>query len=295
MTRLRLGLIGHGPWGRNIERTLRSFEDVSLTVIPRGMETRADCDAVLIATPGDTHADLALPYIEKGIATFIEKPMATSVADAERLRRAALAANGIVFVGHTDLYNPAFRRALEELPALGTVRHLLFEGMSNRPRLQSSVLWDWLPHQLAATSRILGTSPTRVAAWDLSAGRERGTAQDVGTAMVRFDFASVPVVSMVSWHSPIKKRRLTITCEEGGLVFDDTMAAKLTLHRDGQAPSLLDHGDELPLTVELRAFVDAVSRGDKDRSQLEVAVAITRTIAAAERSISEAGVPVTLT
>jgi UDP-N-acetylglucosamine 3-dehydrogenase len=289
MIRLHLGLIGHGPWGRNIERTLRSFDDVSLTLITREMARPAGLDAVLVATPGPTHADVALPYIEKGIAAFIEKPMATSVADAERIRRAALASGSLVFVGHTDLYNPAFRRVLEILPTLGTIRHLLFEGMNNRPLAQSSVLWEWMPHQLAAARLILGTDPARAAVWDLSSDRR------LGTAMARFDFASALAISMVSWQSPIKKRRLTITCEKGGLVFDDTKTEKLILYRDGHEPALLEHRNELPLTLEMRAFVDAVASGNNDPSQLEAAVAITRAIAGAERSASEGGTTVTLT
>jgi UDP-N-acetylglucosamine 3-dehydrogenase len=284
MTRLRLGLIGHGPWGRNIERTLASFDDVSLTLIGRTTPRPTDLDAVLIATPGPTHADVALPYIEKGIATFIEKPMATSVADAERIAEAARASGALVFVGHTDLYNPAFRRALDVLPTLGAVRHILFEGMNDRPLPHSSALWEWLPHPLAAARTILRTAPTRAAAWNLAAG----------TAKARFDYASAFVLATVSWQSPIKKRSLTVTCEAGELVFDDTQAAKLTLHRDGQAPMPIAHGNDLPLTLELRAFVDAVAAGAKDRSQLEAAVTVTRAIAAAERSAAEGGTAVAL-
>lgn len=285
---MRLGLIGNGPWGRNIERTLRSFDDVSLTRITRGMEAPAALDGVLVATPGHTHADVALPYIEKGIAIFIEKPVVTSVADAERIRRAAVLSGSLVFGGHTDLYNPAFRRALDAMSALGAVRNLLFEGMNNRPLPETSVLWEWLPHQLAATRVIFDADPTHAAAWDLSTDRH------LGTAVTRFDFASASVVSMVSWQSPIKKRRLTITCERGGLVFDDTMTAKLVAYRDGQETSLLEHGNELPLTLELRAFVDAVLAGNNDRSQLDAIVSITCAIAAAERSASEGGTTVAL-
>jgi predicted dehydrogenase len=286
MRRLRLGLIGLGRWGRNIERTLLSFDDISLTLIGRGASAPADLDAVLVATPGGTHAEVALPYIEKGIATFIEKPMTTSVADAERIWQAALVSNSLVFVGHTDLYNPAFQQAVDMLPALGPVRHLLFEGMNNRPRPELSVLWDWLPHHLAAARSVLGSDPTRAATWAMSADWR------LGTAAVRFEFKSTPVLSMVSWQSPIRMRRMTIACEAGTLVFDDMKDTKLTLHRDGHEPSTPEYGGERPLTLEMRAFIDAVATGNSDRSHLEAAVAITRAIAAAERSANEGGIPV---
>ena len=65
---LRLGLIGRGHWGRNIERTLRSFDDVAVIPIGRNEQRPSSLDGVLIATPSDTHAELALPYIEIGRA-----------------------------------------------------------------------------------------------------------------------------------------------------------------------------------------------------------------------------------
>jgi predicted dehydrogenase len=99
---LRLGLAGHGRWGRNIARTLQAFPDVAVGVLARG-EKPASLDGVLIASPSATHAEVALPYIEAGIATFIEKPMTTALADAERIRDAAARSGAIVFAGHLML------------------------------------------------------------------------------------------------------------------------------------------------------------------------------------------------
>src|SRR4029079_18976719 len=122
---LRLGLVGRGRWGQNIERTLLSLPDVSVLHIARGQSPPAGLDGVLIATQSATHAAVALPYIKAGIATFIEKPMATSVSDAEQIRDAAGLSGAPVFVGHIFLFHAAFLAALELLPTLGTVRYLL--------------------------------------------------------------------------------------------------------------------------------------------------------------------------
>jgi UDP-N-acetylglucosamine 3-dehydrogenase len=139
---LRLGLVGHGRWGRNIERTLLTFPDVSVAVIAKGENPRTGLDGVLIATQSAMHAEIALPYIEAGIATFIEKPMTTALADAERIRNAAARSGAIVFVGHILLYHPAFLAALDLLPSLGAIRYLLCEGMNGSPRADLSMLWD---------------------------------------------------------------------------------------------------------------------------------------------------------
>ena len=284
---MKLGLIGRGAWGRNIERTLQGFDDVALVPIGRG-ETNTAVDGVLIATPAASHAELALRYIEKGIATFIEKPMVTSVIDAERIRAAARASGAVVFVGHIYLYNPAFRRALEELPALGGVRHLICEGMGHRPVKNSSALWEWLPHHVSMARAIFGSDPVSVAAWDLSAR------PNPEAAAARFSFAGGSAVSIVSFVSPIRKRAVTMTCERGTLVFDDAANEKLVVHRNGEDARALSHGTDLPLTCELRAFVDAVRSGVADVSQLETGMAVTRIIAATETSARSGGAAVTL-
>lgn len=285
--KLRLGLVGRGAWGRNIERTLQGFDDVSAVSIGRG-EMNTAVDGVLIATPAASHAELALRYIEKGIATFIEKPMATTVADAERIKAAAVASGAVAFVGHIYLYNPAFRRALEELPALGGVRHLICEGMGHRRSKDASVLWEWLPHHVSMARSIFGGDPSSVAAWDLSAQ------PNPEAAAVRFSFAGGSAVSIVSLVSPIRKRAVTITCETGTLVFDDAAQEKLVVHRNGEDARVLNHGTGLPLTLELRAFVDAVRNGAADASQLETGMAVTRIIAAADASARSGGAAIAL-
>jgi UDP-N-acetylglucosamine 3-dehydrogenase len=290
--KLRLGLIGRGAWGRNIERTLQGFDDVSIVTIGRSETNTPAVDGVLIATPSTTHANLALRYLEKGIATFIEKPMATSTADAERIKVAAAGSGAVVFIGHIYLYNPAFWRALEELPALGGVRHLICEGMGHRPPGDSSVLWEWLPHHVSMARSIFGVEPSNVAAWGLSA---QGTAQDrPEAAAARFSFAGGSAVSIVSLVSPLRKRVVTMACRDGTLVFDDAAQEKLVVYRNGKDTYTLSHEPDLPLTLELRAFVDAVRNGGADASQLETGIAITRIIETAELSMRSDGLAIAL-
>src|SRR5258708_2350158 len=216
-----LGLVGHGRWGRNIERTLLTFPDVSVAVIAKGEKPRGGLDGVLIATQSAIHAEAAIPYIERGIPTFIEKPMATALADAERIREAAERSGALVFVGHLYLYHPAFHKTLDLLPTLGTIRYLLCEGMNSNSRTDSSVLWDWLPHDLSIARAIFDREPDNVTTWSL-AGDTKPEA-----ALTRFLFDGVPVVSAVSWLSPIRRRQVTIACEKATLIFDDTAERRL--------------------------------------------------------------------
>lgn len=285
---LRLGLVGRGRWGRNIERTLQCFADVSVVTVGKGEKPPSGLDGVLIATPSATHAGVALPYIEAGIATFIEKPMATSVADAQRIRDTAARSSAVVFVGHIFLYHPAFIAALELLPALGAIRFLLCEGMNDRPRANSSVLWDWLPHDLSMARAILGRNPSSVAAWSLS-----GDAK-LEAAVLNFQFGHIPVVSTISWLSPVSRRQTTLVGEEATLIFDDKAEQRLTLYREQGEISYPAYSDELPLTREMIAFLQAVRLGRTEAPHIEMGSAIVRAIVAAEASIDLGGQSVSI-
>jgi predicted dehydrogenase len=274
----RLGLIGRGKWGRNIERTLLSIPDVSVVVVGRNGPLRHDLDGILIASPGATHADLAVPYIEAGISVFIEKPMATRVADAERICNAASRSNAAVFVGHLQLYNPAFSRLLELLPTLGAVQYAFCVTENDNPRLDCSVLWDWLPHHLSMARAIFGTAPDSVQAWNLTAS---ATPQ---AAASRFIFGGTSWLAMTSWLSPIRRHQLTIVAEEGTLVFDDRAERKLFIYGRAGTISYPDYPKELPLTRELQCFLRLVRQGLVDRSHVELGLAVTQAIAAAEDS-----------
>jgi predicted dehydrogenase len=276
---LRLAIVGRGRWGRNIERVLRALPDVSVVVLARGQAPPRDIDGVLLATPSATHADIALPYIAAGIATFIEKPMATTVADAERISHAARCSGAAVMVGHIQLYNPAFLALVDLLPSLGPVRHIICEGLNDNPRSDCSVLWDWLPHHLSTARAILGRNPVSVAAWVLS-----GT-QLTEAAVTRFMFGDVPLLSIASWASHEPKRCMMIFAERGTIVFDDRSDRKLLVrHVDGSC-SFPSYDNEMPLTRELKAFVDLIRSGGPTRSDAALGVSIVRMIDAAERAL----------
>jgi predicted dehydrogenase len=267
---------------------LLAFPDVDVTIIARGERAPAHLDGVLIATQSASHAETALPYITAGIPTFIEKPMATTLRDAERIRDAADRSGAIIFVGHIFLYHPAFLATLELLPALGPIRYLLCEGMNNRPRSDSSVLWDWLPHDLSMAHAIFGREPDSVASWNLST-------EDVPqAALAKFQFGDTPVVCTVSWYSSLRRRRLAVTCAEGTVVFDDTTAPKLAVHHSRGELVHPACSDALPLTREMEAFLQTVRTGRADASHVQLSIGIVRAIEAAEKSIARAGAPVAL-
>lgn len=280
---LRFGLIGQGPWAKNIERTLLSLADVSVLAVDRTGVPSAKLDAVLVATPSASHAEVALPYIEAGLPTFIEKPLATTEADAELIRDAALRSGAPIVVGHLYLHHPAFQKLLELLPTLGRVRYVLNESANNIPRSDTSVLWDWLPHDLSMARAIFGEDASTAESWSLTGS------VPPQAALSRFAFSSTSVVCTTSWLSPYRQKRLMIVCDSGTLVFDDRAEPKLAFHDAKANVSFPTYGHESPLTRQLERFTHAVRTGEHDPSQLEAGMSVVRMIAAAERSIERGG------
>jgi predicted dehydrogenase len=280
---MRLGLIGRGKWGRKIEQTVRALGDVSVTAIGRDEGLRRDIDAVIVASTSCTHAELAVPYIQAGIATFIEKPMATSMADARRIQEAARGSGALVFVGHLHLYNPAFETVLNVVPTLGAIHYVLCDSANGNPRTDSSVLWDWLPHDLSRGRAIFHCDPALVQAWSLTEG------EPVQAAAARYQYGTVSLISTISWLSPEPRRQMTIFAEHGTLVFDDRAAHKVVFHGKNGSTSYPAHESELPLTRELRAFLNLVRARSTDPSHVALGVAVAAAIEAAEQSIKKDG------
>lgn len=307
---LKLALVGAGRWGVNIRQTLATFADVRLAyVVERGWRALLrvpDLDGVIIATPASTHARIAQPFVTRGIPTFIEKPLTSSLRDALALQRAARQSGALVFVGHVHLYNPAYLKAKSLARRAGRLRFLYAEGMNNGPfRDDISALWDWAPHDVAVALDLLGAEPTAVQAWGLKTLRPRTNLHDL--AMFRLLFPSgIQVFCTESWLMPEKRKRLTIVGTKNTIVFDDAAERKVTLYRKmgptvrgaqvrRQEPtvSFPAYSKEPPLKRELAAFLYCLRTGRPPRTNLDHGLATVRILEALERSLRRKGELVT--
>src|SRR5580704_5785299 len=135
-TPIRVGVVGLGYWGPNLARNFAAIDGCKLAWLCDGCgqiraklagafpgvragakidELLADpeLDAIVLATPVPTHAELAVRVLEAGKHCFVEKPLATTVADAQRAVDAAEKAGRILMVGHLLEYHPAVTRLKE--------------------------------------------------------------------------------------------------------------------------------------------------------------------------------------
>lgn len=208
--------------------------------------SRADIDAVAIATPAATHYNLVKAALLADKHVLVEKPFALTVAGCEELCAIAAQRRRQLVVDHIYLFHPAVQAGEAVLSAkpLGTLRY----GYAARTHLgpvrrDVNVLWDLAVHDLAIFNCWLGASPVAVAAqgqtWltpQADFGNELEMPPVDGAWLQLFYPNGLQTTLHVSWANPDKQRRLSLVGDRGVLIFDEMQPhAPLTMYRGAVA------------------------------------------------------------
>ncbi|WP_245561438.1 Gfo/Idh/MocA family protein [Actinomycetospora chiangmaiensis] len=242
MNSLRIGVVGYGYWGSKHVRVLGGLPGVEVVVIDavpaRLAEARRvhgpvscvgsleqcldDLDAVVVAAPPAAHADLALTALDAGRGVLVEKPMATSVADAVAMVDLARTRNVCLMAGHTFEYNPAVWK-LKEIIDSGELGRILYIDTARldlgRYQADCNVVWDLAPHDISIVSYLLDEMPAETEVW----ARRHVGQRHADVAYLRMEFArrQVNAYVHVSWLDPCKVRRVTVVGERKMAVYND--------------------------------------------------------------------------
>jgi predicted dehydrogenase/acetyltransferase-like isoleucine patch superfamily enzyme len=311
-------VIGCGYWGRNLVRSFHALG--ALTAVCDTSAERAhaqaersatralsledvlaarDVEAVVIATPAETHASLALRVIEAGKHVFVEKPLALMVEDAVALREAAEARGRVLMVGHLLHYHPAFLK-LKEFVAQGGLGRLqyIYSNRLNlgKVRREEDVFWSFAPHDISMILALTGEQPESVEAVGHCYLHSR--IADVTTTHMRFA-SGINSHVFVSWLHPCKEQKLIVVGDAGMAVFDDGQpwSRKLVLYphrvawhnslpeltRAEAKPVSLDEAE--PLRIECQHFLDSVREGRVPRTDGREGIGVLRVLDAARRSM----------
>ncbi len=328
---IRVGLVGYGYWGSKHVRVLACIRGVRLTVIDadpdRLLEAKSAfpsvdlatslsevsdrLDAVVIATPPRSHVPVALEAIAAGLHVLVEKPLATSLEDAELLVGEAARAGTQLMVGHTFEYNPAVRK-LKQIIASGELGKILYIHTARlslgRYQNDCNVIWDLAPHDISIVSYLLDSYPEMVSVW---AQRNFGDVH-ADVAYLRLDFPnfSVPAFVHVSWLDPNKVRRVTVVGDRKMAVYDDMSDnERIRVYDVGVSPSVdaVDTSHAMPVTyrtgditspyvnfiepllVQDTHFIDCIRSGHPSCTPGERGREVVRVLAAADRAL-ETGV-----
>ena len=241
-----------------------------------------ELDAVVLATPVPTHAALAVSVAEAGKHCFVEKPLATTAADAERAVAAAARAGRVLMVGHLLEYHPAVARLkdLIDRDELGALYYIYGNRLNlGKLRADENALWSLGAHDVSVALHLIGEEPEECLANGASFVREG--VQDVVFCYLRFPSGVVAHLHL-SWLDPHKERRLTVVGARRMATFDDMLIeGKLTVYDKGFDEDTRSWGEYIarsgdtfsprisnrePLRIECEHFIECVRTGAVPRS-----------------------------
>lgn len=248
-----LALIGFGYWGRNIARTcaeigarlcwvwdidpgrLQRAQAINPMMRPASLQDilASDVGGVLIATPPQTHYEIAKGCLEAGKHVFVEKPFTTRIEDAYDLLNISDRYGKLAFVDHTFLYAEPVKR-LKQMVGAADFGEILYIA-SRRINLglfqhAVDVIWDLAVHDLSIVDHLVGLDIARVSVF-----RKRlGSFPRDAFASINMELKSGTLVTIhVSWLSPVKIREMIIGGKDLMAVYDDTQVNKLRVYDQG--------------------------------------------------------------
>jgi predicted dehydrogenase len=328
---LRAALIGFGYWGPNLLRNLvfhggydvvgvaelngelrtkcsKTYPHIPTFATVEEMLAKAKPEAVVIATPPNTHHDLAIRSMKAGAHVLIEKPMALSVAECDSVLQTARRLGRKVMVDHTFVHHPAVRYLKEQVVSQ-SLGHLMYYD-SVRVALggfqrSADVLWDLAPHDLSILDYLLnGEQPVSVAVM----GARHYDPSRMNLCYLHLNYQHEFVAHLhLNWTAPVKVRTVMLAGDKKMAIFDENMGSeKIRVYDRGLVVENLRanyrSGDMVApaissqeaLSTVLSDFHAYLATDQKPISDGEFGRRIVNVMEAAVTSMKSEGAPVTL-
>jgi predicted dehydrogenase len=194
----------------------------------------AEVTGVIIATPAGTHFQLAKEALLAGKHIFVEKPLATKVAEVDELDSLAKEGGLVVMAGHTFIYNAAVRYVKKLLDAgeLGEIRYIYSQRL-NLGRIRSDIdaLWNFGPHDISIIQYWLG-DPEPVSVRSVGMDFIQNGINDVVFLSIVYPQKIIANIH-VSWLDPQKVRKMIIVGSRKMVVYDDVAEDKIAIYDKG--------------------------------------------------------------
>lgn len=327
-TIVRVGVAGLGYWGPNLARNLAAISGCELTWLcdaspeareklagahPRARETAElddlledpELDAVVLATPVPSHAELAIRVAQAGKHCFVEKPLAIAAADAQRAVDAAEQAGRTLMVGHLLEYHPAVHRLKELLDSgeLGDLYYVYGNRLNlGKLRADENALWSLGAHDVSVVLALIGEEPIACEAHGSSFVRPG--VEDVVFCYLWFPSGAVAHLHL-SWLDPHKERRMTVVGSKRMATFDDMqIEGKLTVYDKGFDEDARSWGEYIarsgdiyspripnlePLRLECEHFIQCIRTGATPRSDGHSGLRVVKVLERLQQTLLEGG------
>ncbi len=303
-------VIGAGRWGMNHVKTAASLlpkncitvcdsntaiiskleeisKEINYTESLNSVLDNTSIKSVIIATPAETHYDVAKKCILNNKNVLIEKPITLYLDEAKELVALAKKQNVKIMVGHVLLYHPAVLK-LKELICSGKIGKLQYI-YSNRLNLgairqEENILWSFAPHDISIIQYLVGDKPILIDAKGDTFIQKN--IEDTTITYLKYP-NNISAHIFVSWLHPFKEQRLVVIGETGMFVFDDTLKdEKLKYFHKGfkrtnsglekfdQDYEVVEFAKTMPLVEEQKHFYSSVIENFEPRTNGEHAVEV---------------------
>ena len=332
-----VGIIGYGYWGPNLSRCVADAEgcfvaaigDLSTKALAKAgkrhpaarLETDwkqvindPAIDAVMVATPVESHFLIALAALQAGKHVLVEKPITPTSREAEILIAEAKARSLVLMVDHTYVYTGAVRK-IRDLVVEGEVGDIYYYD-STRVNLglfqhDVNVIWDLAVHDLAILDFLLNEPPAAVSA--NGATHVTGGPDNMAYITLYFESGVIAHVN-VNWLAPVKMRQTLIGGSRRMIVYDDLQPSEkvkvydrgvnLTANENDRHKMLVSYrmgdmwGPELSvkeaLLSEIEHFAACIRREATPMTSGESGLRVVKALEAATISLRKHGHPVEL-
>lgn len=319
-----IAIIGGGYWGKNLVRNffelgalklicdkndsilqnLKSrFQGTETCLAKSDVFTREDIDGVVIASPAETHFNLAREALLAGKHVFVEKPLVLDEDEGDELISIADEKNKVLMVGHLLQYHPVFMHLKEMTLSgeLGRINYIYSHRLNlGKIRREENILWSFAPHDISMILSLAGEEPETV----LTTGGNYLHQKIADVTTTHFEFPSgLQAHIFVSWLHPFKEQKLVVVGDRKMAVFNDTLAweDKLLLYPHEISwqnnipvpakaePERVSIPQAEPLRQECRHFLDCISNHTRPLTDGQEGLKVLQLLNAGQASLNEHG------
>lgn len=246
----------------------------------RTMLDEAAPDAVSIVVPTPFHFEVASEVMMRGIHCLLEKPIASTVEEADKLIEIAKENNVVFTVGHIEHYNPLVvtLKELLDKKAIGDITSIVCKRVGGFPAVEpkTDVIIDLAVHDIGIISFLLNRQPDTI----YSHGSRTHHSKEIDSAEILMDYGKASGFIQANWLTPVKIRTIAITGSKG-YIEGNYITQELELYKhnmqkhknEGFSNFVIKMGEpekeiikvdfEEPLALELKAFLATIENEKK--------------------------------
>ncbi len=321
LNEINVAIIGAGRWGKNHVRTANSLlaanqitvcdfseharktvreinSEIKFTANPDEIFSDDRINAVIIATPAETHYEIAKKALENGKHILVEKPITLYPEEAEKLLELSRKLNLKLMVGHVLLYHPAVIRMKEGLRKgeIGRLQYIYSNRLNlGALRTEENVLWSFAPHDISVIQYLIEKNPERIEAH--GGAFVQKNIEDTTLTFLEYP-ENIKAHIFVSWLHPFKEQRMVVIGDKGMYVFEDSAKSeKLKLYHKGFINEegkiekfdadyeVVEIENKMPLTEEQIHFYKSIVNDTTPRTDGQHALEVLRILSEASSKL----------